>query len=243
MAKPETFRVVDGAGFTFAPIPTRALELLPNIGAYAFAVFSLMVSFTRPGKDDVFPSVATLVERTGFSKNTVLKAIETLSQHCLISVDREEKHNVYTLRPTSEYREAILSPDEPIALVIGSRDEPKIGSRREPEEEVSSKKKEDNRIRSFFAKWARTGIVDPTPKGYIVGRIKGLPPEIDCQMLDDAISAFVKKPEKWVLDHMGMTAKGFFHQLPRLLPKQQPKAEPRYRTILTADGPKRVLCE
>ena len=244
MAKSETFRVVDGVGFTFAPIPHRALELMPQIGAYAFAVFSLLVSFSRPGKDNVYPSVASLVDRTGFSKNTVLKAIETLSQHRLISVDREEKHNVYTLLPPSGYLEAILSPNEPIAPVIGSPDEPKIGSRREPEEEVYSKKKTDPRIREFFISWDRTGIVDPTPRGRMAGMVKNLPSSITGAALCAALDSFIAKPDPWVKANMGVTFRGFMHQLPKLLADHNASlkahAKPKMRVILTPDGPKQV---
>jgi hypothetical protein len=246
LAKSETFRVVDGAGFTFAPIPTRALELIPAIGPYAFTVFSLMVSFTRPGKDNVYPSLTTLVDRTGFSKNTVLKAIDTLSGHCLISVDREEKHNVYTLRPTSEYRDTILSPDEPIATPVGSPHEPMIGSRREPKEEVSSKKKTDPRIREFFIKWASTGIIDPTPKGQIAGRIKALPPEITVAALCGAVDTFIAKPDPWVKATFGITFRGFMQQLPKIISAHNDKLraharpQPQTRVILTDEGPKRV---
>ena len=250
MAKPETFRVVDGAGFTFAPIPTRALELMPVIGAYAFGVFALLVSFSRPGKDDVFPSVNSLVERTGFSKSTVLRAIETLTEHCLISVDREGKHNVYTLLPVTSYRETILAPETPMAPPIGvsqTPEAPAIGVSRRPEEEVKTqeeKKTTDPRIREFFIKWSQTGILDPTPKGQIAGRIKALPPEVSVAALCGAVDAFIAKPDPWVKANMGITFRGFMQQLPKLLAEHnrnlKAHVQQKTRVILTAEGPKRV---
>lgn len=249
MAKPETFRVVDGAGFTFAPIPTRALELMPVIGPYAFGVFALLVSFTRPGKDDVFPSVASLVERTGFSKSTVLRAIETLTEHCLISVDREGKHNVYTLLPVASYRETILAPETPIEGAIGVSQTPEpvaIGVPRRPEEEkIQEKKKEtDPRIREFFIKWAQTGILDPTPKGQIAGRIKALDPAITVAALCGAVDTFIAKPDPWVKEKLGITFRGFMVQLPRILAEHNKSlkahSQQKTRVVLTAEGPKRV---
>jgi DNA-binding Lrp family transcriptional regulator len=79
-----SFTVQDRRRYGFFITDNEIIDVYASrIGPYAFTVYSALLRFAN--KDGVcFPSLNTLAERLGFSKPTVIKAIETLIEHGLI---------------------------------------------------------------------------------------------------------------------------------------------------------------
>lgn len=91
-------------------------DYLPGIGLHAFAVYMLLCKYAdASGK--CFPAVPTMAKQLGVSKPTIIKAINTLKDAQLISVEKQaydngkQKTNEYQLRPVEKHRG---KPDLPL---------------------------------------------------------------------------------------------------------------------------------
>lgn len=232
---------------------------MPKLGGTAFGVYCALVSFARPMRPHVYPSLETLSEMTGFSKNSIITAVKTLVTHGLLEYKRgSSKHatNVYTLLPTPTLEDSQkLGIDQPTNPKICDSRVPKfapevyegevyeetIVSSVKPEKPKKVKKppaETDQRIRPFFEDWKTRSTLaaifpDPTPYGQIAAQVHRLPTEFTSSVLRSAINEFFLRPDPWVKNNLGLTFKGFFHQLPRIAQKQQtPRQEKR---IMLAD--------
>lgn len=89
----------------------------PLIGAHAVSVFTVLVRM-RNKERQCYPSLATLGKKTGLSKNSILRALNTLVAYKLIAISRRQapegdaNTNVYTLFPQ----------EKPLARVVPIRD-------------------------------------------------------------------------------------------------------------------------
>lgn len=113
--------VVDRRRHPFFMVDNEIIETYAaRLGPYACVIYFALVKYA--GRDEsCYPTVSTLQKKTGFSKNSVLKAIKTLEENKLISVEKRvdgngsHLSNVYILLPLPCHDEQNWggSPQEP----------------------------------------------------------------------------------------------------------------------------------
>lgn len=69
-----------------------------SLGPHAFTVYCVIKSHTNFNTGEAFPSVKTIVDKSGISKMTVLRALKSLADHGYIQVEKKGRKNVYRLR-------------------------------------------------------------------------------------------------------------------------------------------------
>ena len=64
----------------------------------SISVYLVVKSHIHYKKGVSFPSIATIMEKTGLSNKTVHKALEALEEYGYVDIDRSGRHNVYRVR-------------------------------------------------------------------------------------------------------------------------------------------------
>jgi len=75
------------------------------MGAEATTLYLVIKAHTNFSTGRSFPSVETIVEKSGLSKSTVLRKLKTLEEHGYISKERKGRSNSYTLREKVEIKD------------------------------------------------------------------------------------------------------------------------------------------
>lgn len=90
-------------GDRFVILEMPVLEMLPQIGHSAFVVYAVLVKYSNSSNSS-FPSYPTLARDTGYTRKTVIVAIQTLQEFGLLTVkprfDKKtgrQTSNLYTL--------------------------------------------------------------------------------------------------------------------------------------------------
>jgi hypothetical protein len=80
-------------------------QYLSAIGPSAFGLYCVLARLADNKSHSCFPGLAYLMEKTGQSKNTLLKSIKTLDEHALVRVQHREDRlsNVYVLLDLSSW--------------------------------------------------------------------------------------------------------------------------------------------
>lgn len=68
----------------FDKVPARAVNLLPNIRPTTYAVLGVLCSYTNE-QGSCWPSIESLVKRTGISRRTIIRSLKKLCEVGLIS--------------------------------------------------------------------------------------------------------------------------------------------------------------
>ncbi|MFP3645177.1 helix-turn-helix domain-containing protein [Paraburkholderia sp. SIMBA_054] len=69
-----------------------------KMGGNAFMIYAIIKSHTNFKTGRAFPSIETIMEKSGLSKSQVLRELDTLEEMSYITRAREGRKNVYTLR-------------------------------------------------------------------------------------------------------------------------------------------------
>lgn len=75
------------------------------MGAEATTLYLVIKAHTNFSTGRSFPSVETIVEKSGLSKSTVLRKLKTLEEHGYISKEKKGRSNSYTLREKVEIKD------------------------------------------------------------------------------------------------------------------------------------------
>ncbi len=71
---------------------------IAKIGPYATTVYLVIKSYTNYNSGLAFPSIDTIIEKTGISERQVKRAIQTLVDSEYLRKERKGRRNLYTLR-------------------------------------------------------------------------------------------------------------------------------------------------
>lgn len=71
---------------------------LAKIGPHAFAVYAVIKAHTNFATGCAFPSIETIVEKSGISLAQVKREMKVLVEHGYISKEKRGRNNIYTLR-------------------------------------------------------------------------------------------------------------------------------------------------
>jgi hypothetical protein len=74
-----------------------------KLGPYAVTVYLVIKSFTNFTTGRAFPSVETIVEKSGISDKQVKRCLVTLEESGYITREKKGRNNVYTLREKIEF--------------------------------------------------------------------------------------------------------------------------------------------
>jgi DNA-binding transcriptional MocR family regulator len=69
-----------------------------KMGPYAVTVYMVIKAHTNFKSGMAFPSMPTIVEKSGISKSQIIRALKTLEDYGYITRDQKGRNNVYTLR-------------------------------------------------------------------------------------------------------------------------------------------------
>jgi DNA-binding transcriptional MocR family regulator len=69
-----------------------------RMGASAFTTYCVIKAHTNFSTGRAFPSIETIVEKSGISKRQVINDLKTLEEHGYITKQKQGRANVYTLR-------------------------------------------------------------------------------------------------------------------------------------------------
>lgn len=97
-----SIQVTDGRKIRFLWVDVAIVDHdLATIGPDAFAVYAVLSRFAGNSTQRAWPSLMTIADVVGLSRNTVKKSIKTLVEAELVSVKKQgrpgRQHNVYTL--------------------------------------------------------------------------------------------------------------------------------------------------
>jgi len=95
-------------------ISSGDLKLLMKECKSSIGVYLVIKSLVHYKKGVSFPSIATIIDKTGLTNKTVIKALEALEKYDYIDVDRTGKNNVYRVREKIRVRD---KNKEDVALV------------------------------------------------------------------------------------------------------------------------------